>query len=149
MSTFKSQVLDKVSEDAQRHYRLWCFIADQMSTARNEYESEIDLLNSKSQLERAINDLDERLKKYHLKWQAFAEQVIYEDADPSGADEDRQNAGGEARRTLQLLETKLEQKKVADKTNDADIRSLHRVPIKMPTIQLPIFEGKRCEWENF
>ena len=141
----EAEMLAAFSDDARDKYIQWTFAARELSDSLDVYGN-LDELNSKTALEEAISELREQRNCYMTKWRVFAETVIHEGGDPSKADSSMQSLKSTTRSRLVTLGGKLKQE---ERDHVATERGTPRVPVKMPPIQLPTFDGSRVEWEHF
>ena len=138
------EMLRKFDGKGKGLYKKWKCGAQRLSDVLSAYSSLSSTATASYAMEIAVRELEEGLRNERVCWEVFENYCIDNTFDPDDADSNLSIINVSARNRIVRLSIQ------ADGVRRAtDSGTTTRVPIKMPTISLPKFSGKREEWTNF
>ena len=146
MATSEQEMVEGLDSEGLVAYKQWHYTAEQLLKVLASYASLGTTTTAPTALERAIAELTKLLTTERFKWERFVDKCIALNINPNLANDRLINQHETARHRLMSFD---QQYADALQCGNSGNNSTPRVPVKMPPIHLPTFDGKRENWTNF
>ena len=145
MATNEQGMREELDSEGAILYRYWIYAAKQLNQTLSAYSSVDATTTASTAIERAIKELTKASESERDKWDRFVTKCFTINVDPELANSQFMLLHEITRQRLLVLDQQLEN--VARGRPSGN--HTPRVPVKMPPIHLPTFDGKRENWTNF
>ena len=143
----ETEMLKEFDGTGKGLYKKWKCTAQCLSGVLSAYASLSSTATASNAMEITVSELEEGLRNERACWEPFENYCIDNSFDSDGADSDLSMINVTARNRIVQLSVQADGVRRATIVPDSGTSA--RVPVKMPAISLPKFNGKREEWTNF
>ena len=133
--------------EGQGLHKQWKYAASQLNDLLSVDGSISGTATVSAAMDLAVQELSAELKNERASWQLFVKFCIDNQADPELVDPQLKSISMVARARILALSTQADD--VRRNQPGPGRGQTARVPVKMPPISLPNFDGKRENWTNF
>ena len=145
--TTEMEMLQEFDGVGKGVYKKWKSAAQRLGSVLSAYSSLPTTATAPTAMEVAVRELETGLKNERACWEAFETYCIDEAHEADNADSDLSIMHVTAR--TRIVQLSIQADGLRHATASTDNGTSARMPVKMPAISLPKFDGKRENWTNF